>query len=134
MGDILRNYCGSSVCSTLFLYNGIYLIVRNVKFVKFGLFSYSVFYYQNKIMKHFLQRNKNTSLNYYRFSNHFLALCLFTEESGKVCVAKETTVGLSKIHSCIHQENIFHFYFSWKNLKKSMLCTRIKVLLVYQLV
>ena len=48
-------------------------------------------------MKHFLQRNKNTSLNYYDFSNHFYVLCLFTEESGKVCLAKETTAGHSKI-------------------------------------
>ena len=38
----------------------------------------------------FLQRNKNISLNYYDFPNHFLALCFFREESGKVCVAKET--------------------------------------------
>ena len=38
----------------------------------------------------FLQRNQNTSLNYYDFPDHFSALCFFTEESGKVCVAKDT--------------------------------------------
>ena len=36
----------------------------------------------------FLQRNKNTSLNYYDFPN-FSALCYFTEESRRVCVAKD---------------------------------------------
>ena len=38
----------------------------------------------------FFAKKQNISLNYYDFPNHFPAFCLFTEESGKVCVAKET--------------------------------------------
>ena len=72
-------------------------------------------------MIHFSQRNKNTSLNYYDFSNHFSALCFFTEESGKVCVTKENTVSHSKIN--ISRKYILLLFFLEKCEKVNVMHT-----------
>ena len=130
MSDILLNYCGSQVRSTLFPYNGIYSTVRNVKFVNFGLFSYFFLIKINHDM-FFLQGNKNISLNCYDFPNHSSSLCFYRRIRKGLCSKRNI---LSVIQRLIYQENIFYFHFSRKNVNKSMLCTRIKARLVYQLV
>ena len=56
----------------------------------------------------------------------------FTEDFGKVGAAKKNI--FSVIYRLIYQKHIFCYYFSLKNVKKSMICIRIKVRLLYQLV
>ena len=57
------------------------------------------YYYQNKIMVFFLQRNKNISLDYYDFPNHFSGLLFYRRIRKDLCSKRNIhTVGNLKIN------------------------------------
>ena len=88
------------------------MTVQNVKLVKFGLFSYSVFFLIIEIKSlyiYFLQRNRNISLN---DSDNFSALCFLKKNQERSMWQKKHTVGHLKID--ISRKYILLLFFSEK--------------------
>ena len=69
----------------------------------------------------FLQRNKNISLNYYDFPNHFSALCFLEKNQERSVLQKTHTVGHLKIN--ISRKYIMLVFFSEKCKKVNVMHT-----------